>query len=169
MNFNLDAESMQQSRHNIFKQNHCLMKISTKSVSNRTCLPSNASTTIEVCVCVCVCLLASFHGKKEASTTCRSCFIRTEEKVHQSSRIPCLVAPYPIFTKQVILQWEIVPYSREWCSETDPSIIQDTRAPCWLLSRFSRTHHTLAHRLPFLWWVTWKSENVVTSMRHCTS
>ncbi len=54
-------------------------------------------------------------------------------------RIALLVALSPISTKQVNLKWGIVPHSSEWCSETDPSILQHKRAPLQLLSRFSPT------------------------------
>ncbi len=55
---------------------------------------------------------------------------------HQDSREKSIgriarpVALSPIFTKRVNLHWGIVPYSREWCSETDPraSILQHNRA-----------------------------------------
>ncbi len=50
-----------------------------------------------------------------------------------------------IFTNQVNQHWGIVPYSTEWCSETDPSILQHNRAPHQRLSRFSPTNHWDCH------------------------
>ncbi len=70
---------------------------------------------------------------------------------HQDSReksigrIARLVALSPIFTKHVNLHWGIVPNSREWCTETDPSILQHNRAPSQLLSRFSPINHWDSH------------------------
>ncbi len=61
------------------------------------------------------------------------------------SRITPLVALSPNFTKQVNLQWGIVANTSEWCSETDPSILQHNRAPCQLLSRFSPTNYWDGH------------------------
>ncbi len=48
MNCNLYADSMKQSRHNFFEQNHLLMKISAKSVAQWARLPSKASITREI-------------------------------------------------------------------------------------------------------------------------
>ncbi len=61
------------------------------------------------------------------------------------SRIARMVALSLIFTQQVSLQWGIVPYSREWGSETYPSIDQHKRAPHQLQSRFSPTNHWDCH------------------------
>jgi hypothetical protein len=48
MGSNLHAGSMQQSRHNQFEQNHCLMKISAKKCRPLGCLPSKALITKEM-------------------------------------------------------------------------------------------------------------------------
>ena len=45
---NLHADNMQQSRHNHFEQNHCLMKISAKRYRPLGCLPSMALITKEI-------------------------------------------------------------------------------------------------------------------------
>jgi hypothetical protein len=45
---NLHAGNMQQSRHNNFEQNHCLMKISAKRCRPLGCLPSKALITKEM-------------------------------------------------------------------------------------------------------------------------
>ena len=80
-------------------------------------------------------------------------------------RITRPVALSPIFTKRANLQWGIVPYAREWCSETDPSILQRSRAPSQPLSRFSPTKHQDSHfREESLEKVT-----VLTFQRHSTS
>ena len=48
MGSNLNADSMQQSRHNHFEQNHNLMKISAKKCRPLGCLPSKALLTEEM-------------------------------------------------------------------------------------------------------------------------
>jgi hypothetical protein len=48
MGSNLNADSMQQSRHNHFEQNHNLMKISAKKCRPLGCLPSKALITKEM-------------------------------------------------------------------------------------------------------------------------
>ena len=48
MNYNLHADSMKQSRHNIFEQNAHLIKYQRKSVAHWDCLPSKALITTEV-------------------------------------------------------------------------------------------------------------------------
>ena len=45
MGSNLNEGSMQQSRHNNFERNHCLMKISAKKRRPLGCLPSKALIT----------------------------------------------------------------------------------------------------------------------------
>jgi hypothetical protein len=48
MGSNLNSGSMQQSRHNNFERNHCLMKISAKKCLPLGCLPSKALITKEM-------------------------------------------------------------------------------------------------------------------------
>ena len=60
-------------------------------------------------------------------------------------RIACPVALSSIFTEWANLKWGIVAYEREWCYETDPSILQHKRAPSKLLSGFSPTDHRDYH------------------------
>ena len=48
MGSNLNKGSMQQSRHNKFERNHCLMKISVKKCRALGCLPSKALITEEI-------------------------------------------------------------------------------------------------------------------------
>ena len=60
-------------------------------------------------------------------------------------RIACPVALSSIFTDWANLKWGIVAYEREWCYETDPSILQHKRAPSKLLFRFSPTDHRDCH------------------------
>jgi hypothetical protein len=98
MNSNLHAGSMQQSRHNIFEQNHLLLKISTKSVTHWACLSSQASTTKEMRESKSVYKLHSMVNKSYLQHFSPVCLLKKS-----ISRIACLVALSQIFTKQINL------------------------------------------------------------------
>jgi hypothetical protein len=68
-----------------------------------------------------------------------------DSRERSTDRIASLVTHSLIFTKQVNLQWGIVPYLRAWCSEIDPHALLHKRAPCQLLSRSSPTYYRDCH------------------------
>jgi hypothetical protein len=95
MGSNLHAGSMQQSGHNNFEQNHCLLKISAKKCRPLGCLPSKALIAKEMRGTESGNKLHSMVWKKYKilPAPSRSCLIRTEEKTRLVGSHVCLHFP----------------------------------------------------------------------------
>jgi hypothetical protein len=158
MIFNQSTDVMWQSRHISPQHNHASMKILSKNVTRWACTCSKASINDSMGVTDVVCRLHHLVNENyQQELGCHSSLSLQDGGEIADGRIAGLVALSSIFAKWVNLHWGIVcclrkrmiswnRAKRSWASDGSPPALAQI----------------LGHwpwRLPFSWWVTWKSDS----------
>ena len=152
MGSNLNSGSMQQSRHNNFERNHCLMKISAKKCRPLGCLPSKALITNE--------MRGTESGYKLHYIVGKYCLqqvglVSSEQrrKLDLSVRMSgCTLLDFRRFSDSAVRDCCLVKRMMLWNRSKQYSAPKRSlKAPVQILNHRPQ-------RTPFSWRVTWKSD-----------
>ena len=146
MGSNLNAGSMQQSRHNNFEQNHCLMKISATKCRPLGCLPSKASITDMIREIESV---HKFHIIVDKNYPQQVGLVSSGQrrKLDLSVRMSgCTLLDFRRFSDSAVRDCCLVKRMMLWNRSKQYSALnQQQRDPWRLQSRFSTTEHRERH------------------------